>query len=177
MNQILNSFRLRRARASDFPAMLAITHAALRQLAAPRYRLDDIEEAIATGAWTLHQSLLTEGRYFVAVDAAGRTLGGGGWNREWVGPADEDIDIPDNMASLRAMFVDPAMAGRGIGSALLAHCLADIEAHGIKVTELFASFDAEPLYQRYGFERLCLQSLHLASGAVMKGTRMRRVLA
>ncbi|MDX1454902.1 MAG: GNAT family N-acetyltransferase [Gammaproteobacteria bacterium] len=175
MTQKQAAFRLRRATASDFPAMLAITHAALRQLATPRYRPQDIEEAIATGAWTLHESLLVEGRYFVAADDQGVIVGGGGWNRDWLGPADEDIGQPEYMAALRAMFVNPQRAGQGIGSMLLEHILADIDRQGIAVTELFASFDAEPLYARFGFETLCLQSLHLESGAIMKGTRMRRV--
>lgn len=170
------TFFIRRANPEDFPAMQEVAHAALRELAVRAYPIEQIDEAIETGAWTLQRSLIDTGSYFVAVKDDG-VMGGVGWDREWLGNADTEMEKPEIFASLRSMFVSPRGAGAGIGGRLLKHCIADIEKSGVKVIELYASFNAEAFYERHGFRTLCTQSLVLASGIVMKGSRMRRTTA
>lgn len=167
---------IRRADPEDFPAMQEVAHAALRKLAVRAYPIEQIDEAIETGAWTLQRSLIDDGNYFVAMQDDAVT-GGVGWDRKWLGYADAEIEKPETFASLRSMFVSPRAAGSGTGGRLLRHCVADIEKNGIEVIELYASFNAEAFYSRHGFRTLCTQSLVLASGAVMKGSRMRRSTA
>lgn len=163
--------RIRAASGDDFPVMLQVTHAALRALATRCYPPEQIEESIATGAWTLSRELLQQGRYFVAEEN-GSLLGGSGWNLIPVHAAESAIPPLPQTAFLRATYVAPFAAGRGIGTKLLRHCLADIRAAGFRHVELYASHNAEALYARHGFLALEPQALRLASGAIMPGTRM-----
>lgn len=168
----MNKISIRRARPDDFPEMLNITHRALRELAVDAYPIEEINEAIDTGAWTLTEELVVKDSYFVAEDG-GALLGGVGWNRVWLGETEEPIEHRKDMAALRGMFVSPDASGRGIGGRLLRHCIEDVRTAGLPGIELYASFNAEPVYAKYGFKALSLQRLTLQSGAVMMGTRMR----
>lgn len=163
---------IRNARPDDFEPMLEITHRALRELASSAYPLHEIDEAIATGAWTLSRELLLHDHYYVA-ESENRLLGGIGWNRTWLGATEEPTPRREDVAALRAMFVSPDVAGMGVGSRLLQHCIAEIRAAGLAGIELYASFNAEAMYARHGFRPLALQRLTLESGAVMMGRRMR----
>jgi GNAT superfamily N-acetyltransferase len=52
---------------------------------------------------------------------------------------------------LADVVVDPAHRGRGLGRAVVAGALADIEALGLKRVLLRASDDGRPIYERAGF--------------------------
>lgn len=53
---------------------------------------------------------------------------------------------------LADVVVDPAHRGAGLGSALVAGVLADVEPLGLKRVVLKASDDARRVYERLGFE-------------------------
>jgi ribosomal protein S18 acetylase RimI-like enzyme len=69
---------------------------------------------------------------------------------------DDDPVLPQDMASLRMLGVDPAERGRGIGRALIEACIAESRARGktlfvLRTTERMTA--AHRLYESMGFER------------------------
>lgn len=65
----------------------------------------------------------------------------------WIKPQGEEAEI-------YVLAVDPGFAGRGLGRALLAHGLAEVEARGVVVVDLYVDGGngaARRLYQRFGF--------------------------
>lgn len=171
----MECMHIRAATVEDFPRMLEITHRALREIASRKYCLNEIDRAIKEGSWTLKRELIEQGRYFVA-ELNGRVEGGIGWDTHSLGEAEAPIQPLGATASLRGLYIDPDATGRGIGSALLAFCLDDIKTAGFEHVELYASFVAESIFRRYGFQRLCQQKLVLSDGTALLGLRMRRSL-
>jgi GNAT superfamily N-acetyltransferase len=53
--------------------------------------------------------------------------------------------------SVKAIFVDPDVAGTGVGTALLQHALAQIGKHGAGPTRLTSTLNAVGFYERFGF--------------------------
>jgi GNAT superfamily N-acetyltransferase len=56
-------------------------------------------------------------------------------------------------AKIRAFFVDPDHARRGIGTLLLAHCERAARAHGFARCELMATLPGVRLYEARGYRR------------------------
>ena len=54
-------------------------------------------------------------------------------------------------AKIRAFFVDPDFARRGVGRAILEHCEAAARSHGFRTFELMATLPGVRLYQACGY--------------------------
>lgn len=151
------AWNLRRATATDHAAIQALIARSIRQLGAADYSSEQIEAALQ-GAFGLDTQLIADGTYFV-VEMDGRMVGCGGWSyrRTLFGSdarAGRDagtLDPPGDAAKIRAFFVDPAAARRGIGSALLEHCEAEARRHGFRRTELMATLPGVRLYRARGY--------------------------
>lgn len=67
-----------------------------------------------------------------------------------------------HVAELKALVVDPARQGRGIGGALIDHLLAHARALGhvrsITLTLIDGNVRAQRLYERFGFTRFGLEA-------------------
>jgi GNAT superfamily N-acetyltransferase len=80
-------------------------------------------------------------------------LGGrfsGGDQRKGTAP-DDALDPRVDAARIRAFFVDPSWARRGIGRALLARCEEAARSAGFSRLELLATLPGVPLYSALGF--------------------------
>jgi ribosomal protein S18 acetylase RimI-like enzyme len=53
--------------------------------------------------------------------------------------------------SVEAIFVNPDVAGTGVGTALLRHALAEIRKHGGGSVRLTSTLNAVSFYRRFGF--------------------------
>jgi putative acetyltransferase len=88
--------------------------------------------------------------YFVVVDEADRPVGGGGIAALEGGEP--------GVCELRKMYFLPEARGKGLGEALLRHCLAAAEAFGYHTCylETLTGMDgALKLYRKLGFRPLC----------------------
>ena len=101
--------------------------------------------------------LIADGTYFVAESAteqnesgksaASAIVGCGGWSRrktlyggdQWAGREDALLDPARDAAKIRAFFVHPAWARRGIGGMILEACEAAAIEHGFHRLEMGAT--------------------------------------
>ena len=65
--------------------------------------------------------------------------------------ADPPLDCATDAARIRAFFVAPPYARRGLGSQLMRHCAAEAWAAGFRRLTLVSTLPGEPLYAAFGF--------------------------
>lgn len=81
------------------------------------------------------------------------------------------IALP-GQALLKALYVHPALNGRGIGQQLLRQVEARCRALGLAALELNASYNAEAFYRRCGYEALSPVVQPLTDSVTMGAIRM-----
>src|ERR1700674_5674576 len=143
---------LRKATLADIPRIEALIARSARGLSAEDYRPSQIEGALR-GAFGVDTQLLTDQTYFVAEED-GRFVGCGGWSFRSTlfggdaraGRDPSTLDPRTHAAKIRAFFVDPANARRGIGSLLLERCEKEAGAYGFSQVELMATLPGVKLY-------------------------------
>ena len=170
----------RLARPADVPALQRLIERSVRGLSVGFYDERQVESAL------LHlfgpdTQLIADGTYYV-IDAGGTVVAGGGWSRrrtlyggdQTKGAEDPELDPRTEPARIRAMYVDPAYARRGLGRRLFERCAAEAAAAGFTMLELMATLPGVPLYRALGFEVVAPVTVTLPDGIRLDGFRMRR---
>lgn len=174
--------QIRLATAGDLPALEEMIPQAVRVLGADCYDARQIESAIRH-AFGVDTQLIADGTYFVAkID--GQLVGCGGWSwrrkiygGDQVPQGDESpLDPATEAARIRAFFVHPDFARRGIGSAILCACARAAGAAGFRHLELLGTLPGERLYRAHGFELREYVDFTLPDGVVVRWVRMSRDL-
>src|ERR1700679_296386 len=171
---------LRKATLADIPALEALIARSARGLSTGDYSPPQIEGALR-GAFGVDSQLLADETYFV-VEEAGQLLGCGGLSfRSTLFGGDarvgRDASILDPMvqpAKIRAFFVDPGHARRGIGSLLLDHCENQAGAYGYSEAELMATLPGAKLYTARGYAAAPLVHFDVGSGERIEFIPMRK---
>ncbi|HEX3846648.1 MAG TPA: GNAT family N-acetyltransferase [Steroidobacteraceae bacterium] len=148
---------IRPAALGDLPEMEALIARSARGLGKADYRPGQIDGALR-GAFGVDTQLLADRTYFVA-ETEGRMAGCGGWSYRATlfggdaraGRDASRLDPRTQAAKIRAFFVDPAAARRGIGSMLLEHCEREALAAGFSASELMATLPGVRLYAARGY--------------------------
>lgn len=151
-------FRLRRATFADLPALGPLIAASARALSKGDYAPEQIEGALR-GAFGTDTQLIRDGSYFV-IEAGDRLAGCGGWSRRRTlfgsdARADRDateLDPAADAAKIRAFFIHPDFARRGLGTLLLDRCEQAAMAHGFRRFELMATLPGVRLYAVRGYQ-------------------------
>jgi GNAT superfamily N-acetyltransferase len=173
---------IRPATADDIPALTALVDAAVRGLGASAYGPQQIESALkyVFGADTAR--LIADGTYFVAT-IDGQLAGAGGWSRRTTlhaGAQVEDVetflDPARDAARIRAFYVHPRWARRGIGRRLLQCCEAAARAAGFTRLELLATLTGVPLYTASGFVATKPVDVTLPDGVTLPCVQMAKAL-
>jgi GNAT superfamily N-acetyltransferase len=149
---------LRPARLEDVTEIETLIAVSARTLLAPWYSPAQVDAAVGS-VFAVDTQLIEDGTYFVA--AQGRIIVGcGGWSlrktlfgaaRGHTSDTDSALDPARDPARIRAFFVHPACARRGIGAALMRHCEQAAADAGFKTMELVATLAGEALYAASGF--------------------------
>ena len=148
---------LRKATLDDVPRIEALIARSARGLSTADYRPSQIEGALR-GAFGVDTQLLADETYFVAEED-GRLVGCGGWSYRSTlfgsdARTDRDsstLDPRTQAAKIRAFFIDPDSARRGIGSRLLERCEQEARANGFARVELMATLPGVKLYAARGY--------------------------
>ncbi len=173
----------RLAAPDDIPEIEAIVARSIRTLHVDTYDAAIIEEAI-DHAYGVDWQLVQDATYFVATKA-GTVVGAGGWSfRQTIagahGPNDPPAQplTPDrDAARVRAFYVDPAYARRGVGALLLSISEQAATEAGFTQAELTATLTAVPFYAAHGYEFAGSFDLPLPSGRLLELTLMTKRLA
>ncbi|HWW62409.1 MAG TPA: GNAT family N-acetyltransferase [Thermoanaerobaculia bacterium] len=169
---------LRKATRDDVDAIMRVMRASLGQLAAGVYDARQIASSIEYVARPDTQ-LIDDGTYSV-IEIDGAVVACGGWSRRgklYSGSGDEDaraLDPATEPARVRAMFVDPQFARRGLGRMILDACEREAAAEGFRRVELMALRSGERMYLACGYEPLENVPVVLEDGVVIDCTRMTR---
>lgn len=144
---------VRRARQADRSAILALQQLSLRVLGRDSYSEYEIESYLRHTP-TLEHYLIGDSTYYVA-HVGERLAGCGGWSVK--SPAYSAVtDVSAEraqrpIAKVRAMYVHPLFARRGIGRQLLARIECAIAAAGYEDVSLDATVGGALLYARCGY--------------------------
>ena len=150
--------RLRRATLADLPLLGPLIAASARELSKDDYAPEQVEGALR-GAFGTDTQLIRDGTYFV-IEAGGRLAGCGGWSRRRTlfgsdARSDRDsteLDPAVDAAKIRAFFIHPEFARRGLGTLLLDRCEQAAVAHGFRRFELMATLPGVRLYAARGYQ-------------------------
>jgi GNAT superfamily N-acetyltransferase len=150
-------YALRPATLVDVPAIEALIAASARALCSADYPPAVVEAALGT-AWGCDTELIRDGTYFVA-EVERRLVACGGWGKRKSlfggdrreGRHSELLDPATDAARIRAFFVHPDFARKGLARALLARCEAAAVAAGFRTAELMATLTGVPFYHANGY--------------------------
>jgi N-acetylglutamate synthase-like GNAT family acetyltransferase len=173
---------LRRAQTPDVPALEALIASSGRELSAGYYTATQAN-AITRHVFGVDSQLIADQTYFV-IEEDGRIVACGGWSRrrtlfggdQTKGRTDPLLDPATEPARVRAFFVDPALARRGLGRRLMDECLREATAAGFRALELVSTLPGEPLYLSSGFSVVERFHLELPGNVRVPVSRMRRTL-
>jgi GNAT superfamily N-acetyltransferase len=174
---------VRVATMADVPALQALIARSVRELSAGFYTTAQVEAALVS-VFGVDTQLIADGTYYV-IDAPAGPAAAGGWSfrrtlyggDQWKGDADPRLDAATEPARIRAFFVHPEWARRGLARALYTECSRAALAAGFRAFELMATLPGEPLYHALGFSVLERTSIALGNGVELPLVRMLRGIA
>jgi len=177
-----SDFSLRLACATDVPDLEILIPASVRGLQSAYYAPHQIEAALGT-TFAVDRQLIRDGTYFI-VENAGRIVGCGGWSRRRAlcggdhGRTGEDpaLDPAIEPARIRAFFVSPDWARRGIGRRILAACEEAMIQAGFRKAILVATLAGEPLYAACDYVAVERYEIPLPAGIMLPVVRMTKDL-
>jgi GNAT superfamily N-acetyltransferase len=149
--------RVRLATTDDVPAIAALIPMSARELSRGFYT-DAQTEAAIRHIFGPDTRLISDGTYF-AAEEDGSLIGCGGWSKrrtlyggdQMKTAEDPLLDPRVDAARIRAFFVHPAFARRGVGRAILDACLDAARAARFRRVELAATLPGVPFYRAFGF--------------------------
>jgi GNAT superfamily N-acetyltransferase len=172
----------RLARTEDVPALEQLIPLSVRSLQAAHYSPAQMEAALGP-VFGVDRQLIQDGTYFV-VEQGGAIVGCGGWSkrsslfgsdRERAGP-DAELNPERDAARVRAFFVHPAWARRGIGRSILLACESAIRQARFGSIDLVATLAGEPLYAACGYTVVQRYQIAMNDGLSLPAVRMTKHL-
>lgn len=153
---------LRLAIHDDVPSIVKLIDASVRGLSANYYSGAQIDQALLH-VFGPDTQLIADRTYFVVDSPDDGLAASGGWSRRRTlyggdqhkgAAADPLLDPATEPARIRAFFVHPAYARRGLGRRVFEACRASAEAAGFSSLQLGATLPGVPFYERLGFTAL-----------------------
>jgi len=173
------TFALRPARESDIPALAALIPLSVRSLLAAHYSTSQMEAALGP-VFGVDRELIRDGTYFV-VEHHQDLVGCGGWSKRRTlfggdagraGGQSALLDPARDAARIRAFFVHPDWARRGIGREIMVACEQAIGKAHFRSIELVATLAGEPLYAAFSYTAVERFDIPLADGQPLPAVRM-----
>lgn len=194
-NSIEMNIRIRQAVAAEIPVLRELIEASVRGLQAEDYTPAQIEGALKT-VFGVDSQLIADGTYLVAEaipDGTERTetknagagpliVGCGGWSKrktlygsdQWTGREDALLDPLRDAAKIRAFFIHPAWARRGIGGMILEACEVAAAAAGFTRYEMGATLTGAKLFGVRGYVALQRIEIPLVNGETLPVLHMEK---
>ena len=158
----------------------------MRGLQTSDYTPRQIEGALGT-ALGLDTQLILDATYFVAfsTEQPDALVACGGWSKRRTlfgsdGGSGRDaafLDPLTDAARIRAIFVHPDWARRGLGSLMLEHCESAAQREGFRRFEMGSTLTGVPLYRLRGYAEVERVDVPLPNGEVLPVIRMTKSIA
>jgi GNAT superfamily N-acetyltransferase len=185
-------FAVRLATLGDVAVLREVIEASVRGLQAQDYTPRQIELALK-GVYGVDTQLIADGTYFAAeaidneaseAETKRVIVACGGWSKrktlfggdQWRARQDDLLDPARDAAKIRAFFVRPEWARRGIGTTILDACEAAAKAAGFGRTEMGATLSGLPFYAAKGYAALENVSVPLGGGQSLPIVRMAKAI-
>jgi len=147
------------------------------------YTPTQIESALKS-VYGVDTQLIADGTYFAVEETNGHIVACGGWSKrktlyggdQYVGREDSLLDPTSDAAKIRAFFVDPQWARKGIGSLILHACEQAAVADGFSRLEMGATLSGIPFYKAKGYIELEPQFVPLGDGEKLPIVRMSKAV-
>jgi len=163
-----SGFTIRAALPSDVPVLRHLIDASVRHLQSQDYTPQQIDSALRT-IFGVDSQLIDDGTYLLVETVPAASDGNqpvivacGGWSKRktlyggdrWHDRQDDLLDPAKDAAKIRAFFIHPDWARRGIGTLLLDACEAAARAVGFTRFEMGATLTGVKLFQQRGYVAL-----------------------
>jgi N-acetylglutamate synthase-like GNAT family acetyltransferase len=114
------------------------------------------------------------------AEVEGEIVGCGGWSKrrtlyggdQFAGRQDSLLDPAHDAAKIRAFFVHPQSARRGIGGMILDACEKAATQAGYTRLEMGSTLSGVPFYRAKGYEEVEAQSVPLSNGEALPIVKM-----
>lgn len=147
--------------APDLAATVAMQRRAVEVLSRSHYSAEEIALLVAAADEPGYIADLSGNDLWLAIDPGGAIAGSAGWGAV---PAESGCERP--RARIRKVFVEPALAGRGLGRALVEAAEARAGAAGFTDFVVRANLNAVPFYRRLGYRETGSGTMLVASRAL-----------
>jgi len=168
---------------SDVEQMRSLIVDSVMHLQSGVYTVAQREGALGT-VFGVDRLLIEDQTYFV-VELDGRLAACGGWSKRSTlfgsdsGSPVKNADFLDpkvDAARIRAFFVHPDFARRGLGTVILEASSEEARAAGFRRLQLGATLTGIPFYQRHGFRTLGRVEVPLPNGETVAIVTMEKTL-
>ncbi len=175
---------IRLATLEDIPALQELIPESVRVLSAAYYSTREIESALVY-IFGVDSQLIKDGTYFVAEHEE-QIVGCGGWSKRATlfGGDQSKSEEPEALlepakdpARIRAFYVDPKWARKGIGRQIITACESAVREAGFKTVALVATLPGVPLYSAMGYVRNERIELTTPEGESLPAFRMSKYIA
>jgi GNAT superfamily N-acetyltransferase len=167
---------------ADLPVLQQLISASVRGLSKGYYTERQIQSSLVY-IFGVDTRLLEDGTYYVA-EAGGEIVACGGWSKrntlfggdQYKEDADPFLDPARDAARIRAFFVHPDWARKGIGRMMIDLCETAARENGFTRLELAATLPGQPLYAALGYSGSTVSHVPMQDGEYLPIIRMYKEL-
>ena len=169
---------IRLAREDDVAELEKLIALSVHELQATHYSKAQMEAAIGS-VFGVDRQLIRDGTYFV-VEHENQIVGCGGWSRrqklfgsDAIGAVESHmLDPRSDAARIRAFFIHPQFARRGIARVILLMCENAMRAEHFASAEMVATLPGEPFYAAFGYADCERYEVQMANNLMLPVVRM-----
>ncbi len=173
---------IRVARMEDIPTLKELIPLSAAELSKNYYTPQQIASAIKY-IFGVDTQLISDKTYYVAA-SGGQIVGCGGWSKrktmfggdQMKEEQDPLLDPAQDAGRIRAFFIHPLWARKGIGRRIIQACEEAAAADGFTRMELVSTLPGEPLYAAMGYEVTRRFDEPLADGTNLPLAHMKKQL-
>ena len=177
------SYKIRKAIINDQPEIERLIAESVRGLSRDDYDERQIELSIKT-VFGVDTELILDETYFVA-EADGKIVGCGGWSKRKTlygasryefSRSSEKLHPERDAAKIRAFFIHPDWARKGIGTAILEACETEAKSFGFGSAEMMSTLPGVKLYSVCGYKGDERVGVPIGEGVEIVCVRTRKIL-
>jgi GNAT superfamily N-acetyltransferase len=175
--------QIRKATPADVSRLRQLIEVSVRALQSNDYSPAQIEGAL-TSVYGVDSQLIVDGTYLVAEvsqpEGPPTIVGCGGWSKrktlyggdQYAAREDSLLDPVRDAAKIRAFFVHPEWARRGVGSMILEACENAAREGGFTRLEMGATLSGVAFYRAKGYAAVETQEVLLDNGETLPIVKM-----